>query len=610
MFDFVENNRTAIKIVLGAVTVAMVIGLGAGYVNSPGSTTVAEVDGHGIDIRDLARRLQGNADAAQRQAVLQQMIQEKMLARQASRLQLAVTDSVVQQTIQAMPEFQVKGKFDFARYQQLLNGSRGYTEASFEAEQREKLAIRNVLGPLAESSLVSNAQVDAYWQMRGQQREIALLPIPATDYTAAVKLDDKAIKQYYDTHLAQYAVAERVKLEYVILDADSQLPKVQLAAGAVEAEYKANPKLYDLAQRRISHIMLTAPADAKPEDKAKVKAHAEALLAELKKAPQDFAAVAKVQSQDSSSAENGGDLGVLKQGELGEAALDKAAFSLPLNGISEVVESRFGYHILQVTEIKPTGLEAARPQIELKLKQQEAAKLVARDTTAFDNMLTEQGKSLKPVADKFGLQVRQSDWMDRKQALNAELNTPEVRDAVFQQDVLKGYNTAMVPLGTNRYFAARIVAREAARTKTLAEVTPVIRSFLTQQQATKLARAEAESRLKAAQAGQEPAGSWSTVEKVSRTNPGPLDASSLKAVFAAGTQKLPAYVVLDLPKGGSGLVRISKVEAPAALTPELRKLIRLQMAQAMGMQEMLGYQKWLQGEMKVEVHSKLLQQAQ
>ncbi|NLR75860.1 SurA N-terminal domain-containing protein [Leeia aquatica] len=610
MFDFVENNRTAIKIVLGAVTVAMVIGLGAGYVNSPGSTTVAEVDGHGIDIRDLARRLQGNADAAQRQAVLQQMIQEKMLARQASRLQLAVTDSVVQQTIQAMPEFQVKGKFDFARYQQMLNGSGRYTEASFEAEQREKLAIRNVLGPLAESSLVSNAQVDAYWQMRGQQREIALLPIPATDYTAAVKLDDKAIKQYYDTHLAQYAVAERVKLEYVILDADSQLPKVQLAAGAVEAEYKANPKLYDLAQRRISHIMLTAPADAKPEDKAKVKAHAEALLAELKKAPQDFAAVAKVQSQDSSSAENGGDLGVLNQGELGEAALDKAAFSLPLNGISEVVESRFGYHILQVTEIKPTGLEAARPQIELKLKQQEGAKLVARDTTAFDNMLTEQGKSLKPVADKFGLQVRQSDWMDRKLALNAELNTAEVRDAVFQQDVLKGYNTAMVPLGTNRYFAARIVAREAARTKTLAEVTPVIRSLLTQQQATKLARAEAESRLKAAQAGQEPAGNWSTVEKVSRANPGPLNEASLKAVFAAGVQKLPAYVVLDLPKGGSGLVRISKVEAPAALTPELRKLIRLQMAQAMGMQEMLGYQKWLQGEMKVEVHSKLLQQAQ
>lgn len=610
MFDFVENNRTAIKIVLGAVTVAMVIGLGAGYVNSPGSTTVAEVDGHSIDIRDLSQRLSGNTDAAQRQAVLQQLIQEQMLARQATRLQLAVTDTVLQQYIRAMPEFQVKGKFDFARYQQLLSGSGRYTEASFEAEQRQKLAIRNVLGPLAESSLVSNAQVDAYWQMRGQQREIALLPIPATDYTAAVKLDDKAIKQYYDAHLAQYAVPERVKLEYVILDADSQLPKVQLSAGAVEAEYKANPKLYDLPQRRISHIMLTAPADAKPEDKAKVKAHAEALLAELKKAPQSFAELAKTQSQDSSSADNGGDLGVLKQGDLGEPALDKVAFSLPANGISEVVESRFGYHILHVTEIKATGLDAARPQIELKLKQQEAAKLVARETTTFDNMLTEQGKSLKPVADKFGLQVRQSDWMDRKQAVNAELNTAEVRDAVFQQDVLKGYNSAMVPLGTNRYFAARIVAREAARTKTLAEVEPSIRSLLTQQQAVKLARVEAEVRLKAAQSGQEPAGNWSTAEKVSRSTPGPLDESSLKAVFAAGTQKLPAYVVLDLPKGGSALVRISKVEAPAALTPELRKLLRLQMAQAMGMQEMLGYQKWLQGEMKVEVHTKLLQQVQ
>src|SRR4030095_14947475 len=120
-------------------------------------------------------------------------------------------------------------------------------------------------------------------------------------------------------------------------------------------------------ERRASHILVAVPKGAPEAEKAKAKAKAEELLAQVKKAPDSFAEVAKKNSQDPGSAAQGGDLDFFGRGAMTKPFED-ADFALKARGeISPVVESEFGFHIIKLTDVKggkPKPFEELRPQLE------------------------------------------------------------------------------------------------------------------------------------------------------------------------------------------------------------------------------------------------------
>ena len=85
---------------------------------------------------------------------------------------------------------------------------------------------------------------------------------------------------------------------------------------------------------------------------------------------------------DPASVSQGGDVGLVPKGQLAPE-YEEVAFSLPAGGISDVVRTQFGFHIIKVTEKKPAGLatlDEARTELTEFLKRQktdqELAKLV------------------------------------------------------------------------------------------------------------------------------------------------------------------------------------------------------------------------------------------
>src|SRR5665811_1597038 len=127
-------------------------------------------------------------------------------------------------------------------------------------------------------------------------------------------------------------------------------------------------------ERRASHILINAPKNAPAADRQKARARAQELLQEVRKAPESFADVAKKNSQDTGSAANGGDLDFFARGAMVKPFED-AVFAMKKGDISEVVESDFGYHIIQLTDIKTPkqrSFEELRPTIEADLKTQQA----------------------------------------------------------------------------------------------------------------------------------------------------------------------------------------------------------------------------------------------
>lgn len=128
-------------------------------------------------------------------------------------------------------------------------------------------------------------------------------------------------------------------------------------------------------QVRARHILISVPADASEEDSAAALSKAISITERLR-AGEDFAALAAQYSDDTGSAQQGGDLGFFPRGQM-VAEFEDAAFSLPIGQISDPVKSQFGYHIIEVLETQPGS-----PNFAAWLQEQKAAAQIVRSLTS------------------------------------------------------------------------------------------------------------------------------------------------------------------------------------------------------------------------------------
>ncbi len=166
-------------------------------------------------------------------------------------------------------------------------------------------------------------------------------------------------------------------------------PKVQVTAADIDAFYKANPDQFKQPESvRASHILIRPTADT-PEAKKQAQAKAAQVLKDAK-AGKDFAALAKANSSDPGSAPQGGDLGFFPRGQM-VPEFDQAAFSLAPGGMSGLVETQFGYHIIKVVEKKPERV-VPLDEVKTQLEQFLQARQREEKTTVFIDSLKGKNK--------------------------------------------------------------------------------------------------------------------------------------------------------------------------------------------------------------------------
>jgi peptidyl-prolyl cis-trans isomerase C len=167
-------------------------------------------------------------------------------------------------------------------------------------------------------------------------------------------------------------------------------PRAGVGDDEVKAFYDGNPKQFQIADRvRASHILIALPAGASAAAKAEALSKAMAVLKEARSG-RDFAALAREHSQDPGSAASGGDLGFFSPEQM-VGPFSDAAFRLAKGGLSDVVETEVGYHIIKVTDRQPgrtVPLEEARPKIEQYLRSVNLEK----ETQAFIGTLRGRGR--------------------------------------------------------------------------------------------------------------------------------------------------------------------------------------------------------------------------
>ena len=627
MFDFVRNNTKIMMGILFLLIIPSFVLFGLeGYSSfKDQGATVAKVNGNKIS--------QGDWDAAHKRevdrirssmpnidvkmfdtpeakyATLERLVRDQVVAAAAQKLQLVASDTKLARELQSIPAIAAlrspDGKLDMERYKQLV-ASQGMTPEMFEMQMRADISNQQVVQGVQGSAFATLAQTQTAMNAFMQRREVQIVNFPAADFLSKVNVSEADIQAYYDKNSSKFQSMESADIEYVILDIESLRQGIVLNEQDLKSYYEQNlQRLSSKEERRASHILITAAKDAPEAEKKAARAKAEELLKAVKTKPASFADVARKNSQDPGSAVKGGDLDFFGRGAMVKPFED-AAFGLKKSDISDIVESEFGYHIIQLTDIKAPkaqSFEALRPSLEADLKKQQAQRKFAEMAETFSNTVYEQSDSLKPVAEKLKLSVQKAS----KVARNAEsqnpqsknlLNNPALLQALFSEASLqKQRNTEAIEVAPNTLVSARVVKHQPAAALALTEVKDLVKRNLTQDKAAEMAKVQGEQKLANLKTSAEglPNAMVLSREKSQRQLP-----QVVEAVLKADPNKLPAVSGVDLGAQGYAVIRVTKVLPPED-NQALMKQAQQQFTQLWGAAETLAYLAELKSVMKAEI---------
>lgn len=509
-------NGIAFKILLVLIMLTFLLAGISGYITGAADTSIAEVNGEPISklsyqqayraqrnqmeqqYGDMFQQLANNPAYMRtfREGVLTNLINEELLKQLTSELGMAISDDEVRKAIRQQPEFQIDGIFNQERFDDLLS-RQGFTQTAYVDYVREQMARNQLVIALRNSEFALHQEAEDFYAIDRQTRDVQFVTVKQSTFQDGIEVTDAELDEYYQANLQNYQQSEQVRLDYIELNSTDLMSQVTVTAEAIDLYYQENQQKYtEDEQRRVSHILVESG-----DDKAAAKAKIDAVKARLD-AGEDFAALAKTESDDTFSGENGGDLEWIKQDGTMAEAFEKAAFELANTGdVSAIVETEFGFHIIKLTEVKAkqvTALNDVKPEIEDAIRRDEAAVLFAEKQAVLEDRAFEIEDSLVEVAQDAGVELKTSPLFERTSA-PAPFSEPNVAEAIFSDMVLEERrNSELLPISGDRVLVLRINEYKPARTKTLEEVKDQVLAAVKRDKASDKAREVADELLASA----------------------------------------------------------------------------------------------------------------
>lgn len=513
MLGFMRKHARSsfIKIIFWMIIVVFVFwGVGVMVAGGDKVNVAATVDGEPISLQTYARaheRMQRIyrelykenltpqvlAQLNLGQRALDDLVTEMLLKREATRLGLQVTDDEVRESILDIPTFQDGARFDRTRYLNALRASR-LTPTEFEESQRETLLVNKLEGLLTDGLTASDQEVKNLYALENEKVDVTFVKVPFAQFKEGVTVSDTEVAEYYEKNKERFRKPETVAIQYVTYAPEQFAEKVPVDEQAIKDYYEAHTSDYEQPERlHLQHILFLVPPGADETTKNTIKAKAAAVLIPARIGGKDnFTELAKKNSEDAMSVENGGDLGNVARGQL-EGPLEEAAFKLNVGEVTDVVESSRGFHIIRLEEKIPGGQKPLADVHDdiLKELRSRGAEEAARTALAADLEKARAGTSLDDIAAAHGLTATVSKPVSRGQVIPGVKTSSLVNGAlVLEPDAVDQVMDPDPP-----YYLYKVKERVASTIPALDEVKTGIVESLTREKTKEAARAAADGLL-------------------------------------------------------------------------------------------------------------------
>jgi peptidyl-prolyl cis-trans isomerase D len=524
--------------------------------------------------------------------VLEGLIRNELLTDRTQSLGYRVSRDQLRDAIQSEPAFQIDGQYSPEAAKAAL-AQAGISLETFEQEISTDVQRMQLEGGIRASGFLTATELKRLTELQDQEREVRYFQLPADQFKSAAKVDDAAVKAYYQAHLAQYMTPESAHLQYAELKLDALAASQTVTDADLHAAYdKVKSQLEAPEKRHAHHILITG------KDDASALALAQQVLAQVK-AGKDFGDLAKQYSQDPGSAKSGGDLGWAERSSFVKPFAD-TLFGMKVGDVAGPVKTQFGYHIIRLDEIQPgttKTFEQARPDLEAQVRRNLATDHFGEIQEQLQGKVGDPGADLGALAQEFHLQ--QGDLPDyQKGPGGAPLGAaPALQDLVFGDPPLgTGKLGGPVLLGDDRLVIVKVLDHRKPQAKPLAEVRDSIVAALVKEQSTQAALKAAQDAVQELKGGasfdsvaQQFKASADPAHFVGRRDPS-IPIQVRDAAFAAPRpQGKPEFRAVTLNDGGAAVFALSAVRAAPVQDPQGAPSRALQQAQRLGTADVLAY---------------------
>ncbi len=408
-----------------------------------------------------------------REGVLDRMIRDELLDQFLTRSGYAVSDTVVTTFIQRDPTWQADGEFSREAYYQWLE-VRAIEPAAFEASQRRALEQNQLQRGIAASAFVTPTEYRRYLNLYGEQREASIAEIDIVAMTESVEVSEEDIQAYYDDRPDDFRTSESVDVAYVELRRDELAAAIEISEDELRAYYEDSKSRYlQDEQRQARHILIPFG-----DDEAAAEQEVAALTARVQ-AGEPFEDLARQYSQDSSTAERGGDLGLLLESQMFDG-LGTAVFEMETGEVRGPVRSDFGFHVVRLDNIVAGGalpLDQVRNELvnEMSFDRAEAS-YIAKERELSDALF--DATDMAALAESTGLELKTATRFTRAGGEPFGANQAAI-DAIFDPVVLDDRQISdIVELDANRSIVVAVSQYNEAARQPLDEVRAQIENQL------------------------------------------------------------------------------------------------------------------------------------
>jgi peptidyl-prolyl cis-trans isomerase D len=506
VLDSLRNkNKLGVRILLGIVVGMLGVGMLLYLVPQGDSTAtvaevVAEVGGQQItktDVRQQLARIERSGaiptalQGLYTQQVLNQLVFQKELVFEASRLGISVTDQERADRIRALVPTAFLGDtfVGMQLYAQQVLERTGMDVPEFEQLISQSLIEEKFQQLVTDGITVSPAEVEQEFRRRNEKVKLSYVVIKPDDLQSKIEASDADLTAYFEKNKTRYAVPERRAVRYAFLDLNQLRGRATVSDEEIRAAYNQNIDRYKIEDRaHVAHILFktVGKTDAEVEE---TRRKAEEILKKAK-AGANFADLAKESSEDTTK-EQGGDLGWIVRGQT-VPEFEKAAFSVPKGAISDVVKTQYGFHIIKVMDreaARTQPLEEVRPAILAALQQEKSERTADEVSGQMAEEIRRAGHaSVDDLAKKFNLTVGDPLPLEAGQTIPEVGNSPEIADTIFR---LRAGDLS-APIHTDRgYVVISVKEAMAAHPGTLTEVHDRVLADYRRDKSVELAKSRA-----------------------------------------------------------------------------------------------------------------------
>ncbi len=411
------------------------------------SSNVATVGGEVITAREFQNVYHGYVDQlgsemtpellealGYHDSILNAIIDEYVMIAEAKRLGLEVSARELQQAILENPTFQDGGAFIGMDLYRRLIEQNGMTVVQFEDGLKNQLLVQKMYAFLTAPMALTDHEVEKEYRYSNETAVIEYFIIDGPAVADQIELTDEGLRAYFEENSSRYTEPERRQANLVFIDTTAVSDELEVPEDELREYYNERITDYQIEPRVTAQHILFRTQGRPPEEVEDVRETAATVL-ERAQAGEDFSELAREFSEDA-SANAGGDLGSFGPGQM-VPAFEAAAFALETGGISGLVETDFGIHIIKVNDKqdgRTLAFEDVRASIDSAVRFDRAEEVAAARAQAVAVELVENGDS-QAVAEEYGATVRETELMARGDVFNGLSDTAALESMIFSLDL-------------------------------------------------------------------------------------------------------------------------------------------------------------------------------